>query len=489
MKKKKYIFYIFVFILFLALCALFPYSHDDWAWGSKMGMERLACYFNNYNGRWLGNLLVILLTRFYLLRIVVVSTTLTLILMFANKIIDSKNDFMKYFILLLLITTPHLILRQAVVWTSGYTNYVFPTLLILIYLLFNKDVLNLKYKSHDNKLVPLLFILGFCSTLCVEHITIYSFIISIFFLVFIFIKYKKLDLHNLFYFIGCTLGSILMFSNKAYHTISAGNDGYRTISPVINALRNYFNVISKELVFNNMFLNIIISIVLVILLFKTKVISKLSKLVKDSLIFILVAFPVYVIITRMLRVSLFIKYTIYIEGLLALLYLFVIFVSLLFIFKEKKILFKLLFIYLSIAIMTAPLFIVTPIGSRCFYPMYIFFIIFISIILNELLQNVNINILNYLKKIIVFISIIWYLVFILIYGYIFKVNLSRQRYLEKHINDSVIILPKTPYDGFVWLLNPSSEEFVRRYKLYYNVDTDTEVQFIPLVEWNKLNKK
>ncbi|MGN0692308.1 MAG: hypothetical protein ACI4K7_08175, partial [Oscillospiraceae bacterium] len=46
-----------VFIFFLGLAYMFPYTGDDWAWGGSLGLERLHNHFKDYNGRYLGNLL------------------------------------------------------------------------------------------------------------------------------------------------------------------------------------------------------------------------------------------------------------------------------------------------------------------------------------------------------------------------------------------------------------------------------------------------
>ena len=47
----------------ILLAALAPYVDDDWDWGGPGGLERLAQGFADYNGRYLGNVLVLLLTR------------------------------------------------------------------------------------------------------------------------------------------------------------------------------------------------------------------------------------------------------------------------------------------------------------------------------------------------------------------------------------------------------------------------------------------
>ena len=56
-------FTLLLFAAFSLLFYMFPYSGDDWAWGSQIGVDRLKTWFDNYNGRYLGNLLVMVLTR------------------------------------------------------------------------------------------------------------------------------------------------------------------------------------------------------------------------------------------------------------------------------------------------------------------------------------------------------------------------------------------------------------------------------------------
>ena len=59
-------------VALFALCLLLPYSGDDWTWGGQAAFTRLNSGFANYNGRYLGNLLIIPLSRFYILRLATV---------------------------------------------------------------------------------------------------------------------------------------------------------------------------------------------------------------------------------------------------------------------------------------------------------------------------------------------------------------------------------------------------------------------------------
>ena len=74
--KKKNIFSIILLILLILLSFLFIYTGDDWAWGSDFGLSRLNTFFKNYNSRYMGNLIVLLLTRSNILKGIVIGTTL-----------------------------------------------------------------------------------------------------------------------------------------------------------------------------------------------------------------------------------------------------------------------------------------------------------------------------------------------------------------------------------------------------------------------------
>ena len=485
--KNEIIKYLLVFIFLLLLCSLFPYSHDDWAWGSKIGIERLNAKFYNYNGRWIGNLLALILTRSYTLKTIISALTLTLNLFLIDKIIDSRKKIVKNFELLITIAIPHLILMQSVAWVSGFTNYVFSTMLILLYLYFNRNIINSKYEKKSYFFAPLLFILGLSSALCVEHLTIYTVIISLFFVIYIFVKERKIDLNNVFYLVGSMCGSIMMFSNEAYHSITNNLDTYRNISPISNAISNYFNSISKDLIINNYLLNIIISIILLVLIFKTSFSKKIINYIKCIVIATLSIFPIYTIVIKMINISSVFKYINYINGLLAGIYYVAIFISLLMIIKKEKIV-KYLFIFFSIIIMTGPLLVVSPIGSRCFYTQYILYGILVAMLAHELFSNIKTSnqFEKYLEKMVLLTALLFFCVYLLVYFNIYRLNNERQKYLNVHIKENNIILPVVPSNEFVWSLNPNTDEFIRRYKLFYGVKETTNIKFVPYKEWKKI---
>ena len=116
--NKIWLRYIICFGLIAILCYLFPYTGDDWAWGSKIGIDRLNNWFENYNGRYVGNLIVLAITRSNLLKAVIMSFCLTGIVALCEYIFKRKWVF--YVSCVALVLIPKLIFRQAVVWTAGH---------------------------------------------------------------------------------------------------------------------------------------------------------------------------------------------------------------------------------------------------------------------------------------------------------------------------------------------------------------------------------
>ena len=140
--KEKFIL-ILMFILFLTMCYMFPYTHDDWDWGSNLGIERLNNFFENYNGRYAGNLLVLLITRNKIIRALIESITILLIIRYIYKLSNPHQANISLIITFLLLM-PISIFRQSIAWASGFANYVIPILLVLFFINKNKHLFEKK---------------------------------------------------------------------------------------------------------------------------------------------------------------------------------------------------------------------------------------------------------------------------------------------------------------------------------------------------------
>ncbi|MDD4547956.1 MAG: hypothetical protein PHI05_04370, partial [Bacilli bacterium] len=120
-KKNKTIIAIIIFTLLLTF--LFPYTGDDWMWGSEAGESLLKNWFNDYNGRYAGNIIVMILTRSRLLRMITMTVVILGTIHLCSKIVNKEKKELFFIGFMLLLAIPIPIFRQAVVWTSGFTNY------------------------------------------------------------------------------------------------------------------------------------------------------------------------------------------------------------------------------------------------------------------------------------------------------------------------------------------------------------------------------
>lgn len=491
-KKKIIMIIIFSFLVFL--CSIFPYTGDDWAWGSSVGLDRLNTFFKDYNGRYAGNLIVLLLTRSVLLRVVVMSATIFGILYLSYKLVNKDNFTLFLLATLLIVTLPRLLLRQSIVWTSGFTNYAIPTVLILIYFYFiNKEITNKKL----NLLLNIFFIiLGFCTALFVEHITIYIVAITFIIMICELIKNKKIPSKYIFYFIGAVTGTILMFSNGAYTASVLEQDTYRDIptngiSSVFEKISENFVTIYEELILNNTILNIILVGVLLVLIYKFLKENKINTFKKHILncsIFTIVGYVLYMMMKLVYpKWTILLKYTTYFEVAISALFFFTIALIVFICIEKKQVKQRILFYLLSIIILTLPLFVVQPIGSRCFFTAYCMFILIILELYNYCIDKDNLI----LNKIIAIGIIIYAIYLTSIYLYIFKVDQERISYMLKQNERGakIIEVVNLPYIDYVWTSTPVKGSILEeRIKIFYNIPQEVEIRNISLENWNKIEK-
>ena len=88
-KKKKVWMYSLTLVFWGLFYYLLPFAGDDWAWGSSIGLERMKSAFDGYNGRYLGNLLIILITRSVTAKLIVCSITMFVLIFVMSKIFDN----------------------------------------------------------------------------------------------------------------------------------------------------------------------------------------------------------------------------------------------------------------------------------------------------------------------------------------------------------------------------------------------------------------
>ena len=491
MKKnwKLYLFYAFIFIFLFVLSYYFPYSNDDWSWGSQSGLNRLYSGYKDYNGRYLGNTLAIILTRSNILKSLFMSITYFGIGYLIKRIVNKNNNGIMIFSILMLFLINKCVFRETIVNTCGFINYTFNMFLVLIFIAYIKDVfkkVNFKEKWYN---LILLFILGFSSTLFMEHITTYLLALCIALCVYSYIKYKKIPKSYLIYFAGVIIGSIIMFSNGAYLHVVKGDDFYRTVttkqSMIVTMARNYFNKIQNNAFSLNLITNLVVSILMIILTCKfidNNKISKWKKYFLELLNLISIFYSVFLIVGNYFDFDIVTGSSHYFVGFMTAIYCLALLLIILLIFFDKKNYFdkvvgyKLLFYMGSVVIVLVPLLVLTPVGHRCSLPALIFYILFASELYNLLIEDKN----GHISKILFTLLIIVLSSYLHIYHCVYLSNNERYEIVKKQVDDGMnpIYIRSTKYDKYIWKNNPVNDAFDKAFLLFNGFDVKAKVEVL-----------
>lgn len=483
-KYRPWVMYGGMFLFLFGLCWLFPYTGDDWAWGSQIGLDRLSNWFDNYSGRYFGNLIVLALTRSNLLKTLVMTLCVGGIIFIINELTKRQKCGFTL-ICLFLAFMPIVLLRQAVVWTAGFANYTTSIFLTLIYIYYCNGMYKSKPKNSILAVIPLA-LLGFANTLIVEHLTIYNVVLSIYVLVFTIVKYKRAYIQHIAYFIGSIAGTVTMFSNSVYSSVSSGADNYRTIatessSIIERAMYNFCRIIVKEGVLNNYVLLCgLLVMVLVVWFSVKKELKKGAKAVGSLSVAVLVAYTALSIMHQLTGAVVQAEILIYLEALATVFYFlsFAVFILVLpFEITERV---KMLFILGSAACIMAPLTVVTPIGSRCFFASYAM-LVYLALELYSNFTEEKKEAFANLNKVIAIVVAVGTIYLFYIYGTISKNHNER---VEKAQADAAkgkttIEVQELPYKNYVWCSDLTESVWSTRFKLFYGIDENIEIKQIP----------
>lgn len=493
-KQINGLYRIIIFICIIIISLNFIVTGDDYFFLNS-GYKSLlnSIFFNSNNGRYLGNLLGIVvsnLSKFQTLqyiRCIIMGTGLFLIILFCNKLSNLEIDQSFIISALIILIAPSSLYREVYSWTPGYMNYLMPVLLIftILYILQKNLISN---KDVKNEYILFVIILGICSQLFMEHITIYMLIMSLILLI-ISIK-KNLNIKRLVIplFISNLIGAIIMFSAKGYRTINSG-DQYRDVG--INSMgslieRVIFNLFEmcKDIVTDNTFLSITILLVCVYLikkqqgrLIKTKKVAINNIIYCFAFLSIIYIFTVcFINILEFPRIIRLIKYGL--DIVVTFIFCIILFYTIHIIDFEDK--YKLRFCYLSIILVSGPLIIVSPIGTRCFFICYAFLAIILMDMISYICKNKLVD-LNYVKYISIGLLAIVLIQIMYIYYNIHSVYEERVNYIEQQMNEKkeVITIPSLPFSKYV---QNDKSHFIGQY-YYYEKTNDIEFKMIPYKEW------
>ena len=448
---KKYKKFIILFCLIILLSFFFPFSCDDFYWGSKsLSFSTIKEIYNDLflNGRWLGNFFAILISHNHLIKALVISIVSTLLV----YIIDKHEKISWWIFLLLILLMPVNKFTQVIIWGSGFSNYMVSTFLFIsVYYLIKKY-----YENNYNKWYEKvgIFIVAILNSLVVENITVGTLMILFIYNLIFIIKNKKVNINLIIMFIGSIFGAIMMFIHPSYLNLIIGNsinDRYipKSGSSLINIVENnLFIQIFNLLINNNILLNGFTMFVFSYLYLKKKI-----KNIKVLISFYL--------LTIMIIIGCLFKFNIYFMFVIDILYLINYFYLIYMACKFEKSIWEIILLMVSVIL---PLVFIQPIGSRLFFLPYVLQIILLFRILNY--NSIVIKDYIWLKVIVIII----YFLFLYMNIENYKCEIERDNYIKNNLNKTLIIINDFKYSKYVWTGTIDNNYFGKYYDIYHGYD-------------------
>lgn len=455
--------------------------------GGDLGIQRLKNGFAGYNGRYFGNLVVIILTRVpTLLRSFLEALVMTEALYFIYLLLDKElNAFL--ITLFFVVAVPVNIMSQTYGWVSGFSNFCVSAMTVLGVLTYYNKML--KGEKLNYSVTILSLINAFLGTLVLENSTIYLVVLTISVLIINAVKYKKIHKGILLHFIVICTGTIWMFSNGGYRTMAeagkTGQEYYKEIKPFElsidwfrSALEIYADKVINYWITPNRILNIVTCIIILLIVIKIKKRGQQIFMIMFScfLAFFVFDFMGY---GKWKNVILYgdviyaVAVTIYCLTLVAFTAWYV---------REFKDGILLQIVLWSQLFLMGPLIVANPLTSRCFYITYIFFALYLGLLLSYSIRKNIISVSkNNLKGAIIGLLVFFMIMNIGIYHSVYQCVKAREHYIYESVKEGkkTINLEKIPLgDVYCFGLDVHQDAWFDVYKDYYNIPKNVRVNFI-----------
>ncbi len=484
---------VLVYIIFSATVAYVmfqtPYCHDEWKWGSPDSLELMKQGFSRYNGRYLGDLLAIAITRSVLVKTLVMAGGMVWLLFILEsglcgqggirslKSFPQKRLFLLLCAAFLLLALPKKLYAQSYGWPAAFVNFVPPTLLLLLYFNWTEPL----YRGEETRLTwkhaVLAVPLGISTQLFSEHTTLFALIYAAWVIVFAAIRKRKICAAYVVYFVSALFGAVLMFSNSAYLRIANGLNSYKSISLSLSAMWSQFiDRILDPLFLNNWLLNTLLAGAVFCCMVRSR--KKTPGTVLLSLV--LCGYPVYSIWHRIYPAWVF-SGTTGLNHLIQAGLSFLFFGSVLagiwnYTRPEERM--GICVLYMSSVLVSVPLMAANPIGERCFYVSYLFQCAALLRIVRGLIQTRQTD-LYYPNLITGFSCVLLCIIYIRMFSVIGAVNENRAAIIQTAVEqgDAEISLPVLPYSDYIWTTVPQTELWEHYFKEFYGIPEETVLTF------------
>lgn len=449
---KKKIFFISIFVFFLIIFFLSPICGDDWgnyiigARGIYRSItEAIGMYFD-WEGRIISRVLINILTYHKTLWNIVNSLVITGTIYLIIRIINLKKKIIYLLTLLIFLLMNIYTFSQIIPWLAGNITYLFviPLLLLYFYYIF----------ENDKKIIISFSILNLIMTMFVEHMAVILVLSNILFIIYRYIKNKKIDKELILYLIMSIIGTVLMFiSPGSLKRSLIENIEFNKLSVIGKILFNIPNFIYYTFTINP-YMIVLLSISSYYLIKK----NIINKFLKILLIIFMGIIPIILMFINT-------------NNLIAIYYILYIILFIYLILKNKSIFSKEMFFFI-IGISSNIVMLVSPVWDyRTSLATYIFLCIFSLIIISENIKERKVY--NYIVSLLIIISSLFYLI---LYISIFRQYKENNLLIEKGIKDKSKVIEIYKYPKIANCnINPEDDYHLKVFKEYYDIDEEVEI--------------
>lgn len=289
MKKKKLfkeiLFYLIVFILFLALFYFIPFTGDDWQnYGNgKFGLINILRnsyrYYLTWEGRIGSRIIIFLVTFNKWLWNIIASISIIGIIYFSSKLIDeTKKKITLVFLLSLIFLINYEMFVQCFFWIAGNVTYTVCTALFIFYLfyVFNKIELNKEFNLIEK---ILLFGLNIYMCTFVENIAAGILVANLLVLINSFFVKKDKNKYYIVTFIASLIGLLIQILSPGTGVrISLEMGEFGKLNLIQKIIYNLSNFVEFEFLINP------IMIFIMVIAFDLLIFIKEKNLVRKILI-------------------------------------------------------------------------------------------------------------------------------------------------------------------------------------------------------------
>ena len=493
---------IVMFVFYLWMACQIPYTHDDWDWGLKIGLNHLLTA--DINNRFSGNLIEVVITRSVIAKSLVMALVFTFIpfvaTLFAGKIIylnESDNADLYSagifgFANILILFIPVDVWQQTNGWVAGFSNFVVSGLaLVLFFFILAKSVSKDVSKKGYVIRVILYVLFGIASQLFLENLTVFFFVFAVAFAI---LKWKnKTSRKELIPLIaGLLIGAVIMFSNNIYSSLlhtgyAIGTYRQMMYDPskpfyvfIIDSAKRFFGEFVPQIVTHQGVTVGSVTLVMTLITFK----KVKNKLASYCLCLVNIVFSIYYIATSLVGILLGLGM---IEGSLmttlidCACVILIAAETVLAFKKEKKLMGWLLALWFSPYLMMAPMLLINTVGPRCYYTTNLCLIVFGVAVLGYLLSRTQEK-QSLICVVVLLVILLGSLVrWVCVYKPIGDASRARARQIEEAIanGDTKIRFIEYPNSEYLWIPDPdgSEPERIVWFQAFYNIPADIEIDF------------